>query len=264
MRKFVKNSLLVATFIGTVGVSSKLNTLSTAAKAWVISTHAISKKPYTVSNGYFYSSPKLTKKVHNQHNFLRTTFYSYKSATVKKNNGHQAVYYYVKNKSGSVKGWVWRGSLQKPKSYAQEKSDMNAVVTIIKGMSQQAQTEHDNTLNQFRHMDYKHPYQEYGSRGGRCIYSVLSNIGDCLEFPAAGKTSSEMQMDIQGALKFYKLFKDRFNSDDKQRLISDYDNLDDIMHSKDPDVNYLANVSEKASFIVVDIANDINAGDLQQ
>lgn len=261
MRRFVKNSLLVATFIGAVGVSSKLNTLSTAAKARVISTHAISKKPYTVSNGYFYSSPKLTKKVHNQHNFLRTTFYSYKSATLKKNNGHQAVYYYVKNKSGSVKGWVWRSSLQKPKSYAQEKSDMNAVVTIIKGMSQKVQD--NDTLSQFRHMDYKHPYMTDGSRGGRCLSAVLYNVQRAVD-STDGKTPAESQADIQGSIKLYQLFKDRFNSDDKQRLISYYDNLDDIMHSKDPDVNSLTNVSEKASFIVVDISNDMDAGDLQQ
>ncbi|MDH5104921.1 hypothetical protein OQI89_03540 [Lentilactobacillus diolivorans] len=262
MRKFVKNSLLVATFIGTIGVSSNLNTLSTAAKARVISTHAISKKPYTVSNGYFYSSPKLTKKVHNQHNFLRTTFYSYKSATVKKNNGHQAVYYYVKNKSGSVKGWVWRGSLQKPKSYAQEKSDMNAVVTIIKGMSQKVQE--NDTLSQFRHMDYKHPYMTDGSRGGRCLSAVLYNVQRAVD-STDGKTPADIQADIQGSIKLYQLFQNRFTNSDKKEMSDDYDTLDDNMHSKNSDGSTNMNeVCSDASLLVYDISEYLDAGDLQQ
>lgn len=224
MNRIIKSTLITAVFIGTIGASVTLRTTNASAKARVISTKNVSKKPYTVSNGYFYSSAKLTKKTHNQHNYLRTTFYSYKSATVKKNNGKRAVYYYVKNKSGSVKGWVWRGSLVKPKTYAQEKSDMNNVVAILKTMSPQVQQH--NTLAQFRHMDYKRPYNNWNSNGGRCLSSVLMNV----EYGMTGDSPSALQTDVQGILKLYEVFKGRLGTQGNRVLSSDYDDLDDAMH----------------------------------
>lgn len=263
MKKVVKNALIFMSFVGFTGLLNGVHTSVAAAKARVISIRNISKKPYAVSNGYFYSSPQLTKKIHNQHNYLQTTFYSYKSATVKKSNNKQAVYYYVKNKSGSVKGWVWSGSLVKPRSYAQEKSDMNSVVKILKGMSQQVQDA--NTLSQFRHMDYKHPYREQGSRDGRCIASVLYNVHNCLWSSADNETASDVQADIQGGLKFYELFKDRLSlsSDDKQELTNRYDSYDDDAHSSDSNINDPSRLMVDVSSLVALVSLDINQGALR-
>lgn len=109
----MKKSFLILTLCAglftTFGVSTPASAKSKSAK--VVSSRHISKKPYHAVSGYLYSSTNLKKKAHNADNYPFTVFYTYKSDTIRKANGNKAVYYYVRNGNGKVRGWIWRGHL---------------------------------------------------------------------------------------------------------------------------------------------------------
>lgn len=183
-------------------------------KAHVISSRKMKKAAYKVNKGYFYKSTKLTKKAANAAKHPKMTFYSYKSDTIRKQNGKKAVFYYLKNKSGSVKGWIWRGDVTKQPTYAKQKKNIAAVKAIIHGMSQDVQ---DKTLGYFAHMNYKVAYHDGAS--GRDLENVIFQI----ELSDGNKPE-----DVQGVDKLYHLFINQMNSNDKESAIDAYNDFDDV------------------------------------
>lgn len=183
-------------------------------KAHVISSRKMKKAAYKVNKGYFYKSTKLTKKAANAAKHPKMTFYSYKSDTIRKQNGKKAVFYYLKNKSGSVKGWIWRGDVTKQPTYAKQKKNIAAVKAIIHGMSQDVQ---DNTLGYFAHMNYKVAYHD-GERD-RDLSTVI--------WEAYWYSNSDYPEDVAGTQKLYDLFKGQVNSEDRKFMKDSYNNFDD-------------------------------------
>lgn len=93
------------------GIGTAQNVASGASKAAkVISTKNLKNSKVHLSKGYIYSTSKLTKVSHNGQNYTHTTFTRYSQITVKKSNGKQAVYQYIR--AGKVKGWVWHSYLK--------------------------------------------------------------------------------------------------------------------------------------------------------
>jgi len=136
--------------------------LAKTKAAKIISTKAIKKTAYHAKFGYLYSSAKLTKKLHNATNYPNTTFYATKSTKVKRRNGKTAVYYYVKNKKGNVKGWIWHGNLSKIdlKDLAQRKSDIKKTIAAIKLMSG-VSADKDYALQKISVVNVAHAYNAY-------------------------------------------------------------------------------------------------------
>ncbi|WP_268913370.1 D-alanyl-D-alanine carboxypeptidase [Lentilactobacillus sp. SPB1-3] len=120
-----------------MGVIS-LSTVSVAAKSkgvTVIRNTKMAKSSNRAVNGYMYTSAKLTKKAHNADNYPTTTFYTYRSATIRRANGNSAVYYYVKNGNGKVKGWIWRGNLVPLLNFSKQRSELRRIVSLINSIS---------------------------------------------------------------------------------------------------------------------------------
>jgi len=131
-----KSFLILTLFAGlftAFGVSTPAAAKSKGAK--VVSSRHISKKPYHAVSGYLYSSTSLKKKAHNADNYPFTVFYTYKSDTVRKANGNKAVYYYVKNGNGKVKGWIWRGHLVRVINTQKQLSQLNELVNLVDSTS---------------------------------------------------------------------------------------------------------------------------------
>lgn len=99
--------------------------------ATVLSTRTLSVTPYHAVSGYLYSNSGLTKKAHNADNYPLTTFYTYRSNTVRRSNGNKAVYYYVKNGNGKVKGWIWRGHLVRIVNTQKQLQQFNDLIGLI-------------------------------------------------------------------------------------------------------------------------------------
>ena len=111
-------STILAMTLGTVsGISvstfTSPNALAKTKLARVISYKKLSKTSYNVNKGYLYTNPRLNKKAHRAANYLSWTFYATESAKVKKANGKEATYYYLKSGNNKVKGWIWKGNLSK-------------------------------------------------------------------------------------------------------------------------------------------------------
>lgn len=192
-----------------------------AQAAKVLHSNKVKKVAYKVSGGYFYKTASLKKRVHKSSKYFRTNFYTYEKATVQKKHGKKAVYYYIKNKSGKVKGWVWHGNLVKQPTYSRQKKDITAMRKIVQGMSAPVQSA---TLGLFYHMDYKHPYNDDDGIGGNG--RTLSNV----VFKVFINKNVDDDKDVQGALKIYRLFKGRFSANDNQFIKQQYYNLDDVLH----------------------------------
>lgn len=142
-----KRFLIVALFAGLVtafGVSTPASAKSKSAK--VLSSRTLSKKSYHAVSGYLYTSAHLTKKAHNADNYPMTVFYTYKSDTVRKANGNKAVYYYVRNSNGKVKGWIWRGHLVRSVNTQKQLSQLNKLVDLIDSTSTKTQSQIESLL----------------------------------------------------------------------------------------------------------------------
>ncbi|GAA3621848.1 hypothetical protein [Secundilactobacillus similis] len=118
-------------------------TASAKATTKVLSSKTMTKTAYRAVTGYMYTTAKLTKKAHNADNYPLTTFYTYKTATVRKANGNKAVYYYVKNGNGKVKGWIWRGHLVRYINGQKQLSQFNELVGATDKLSTQT---HNNVM----------------------------------------------------------------------------------------------------------------------
>ena len=224
MRKFVKLAAVgvLSLSMGVAAMpSNTLNVLAKTKAAKVLSSKHIKKTAYHINAGYLYSSAKLTKKRHNGKNYLKTTFYATKSAHVKKSNGKKAVYYYIKNSKGSVKGWAWHGNLSKVnvKALAQRKSDIKKMLAIVRTMSADDQ---DSPLADFKNVNTTNTYDsDYDS-----LPEVISDMTYNGTSIADGKAMSAA----------YQLFAGRFNSVTNAKLsalnsrlnqaINDNDDLD--------------------------------------
>lgn len=213
----VKTVLVATLALVTMGATA-VETVPAQAKTRVLQTKKMKKRAYKVSGGYFYKNTKLKKRVHKASKYLRTNFYTYKSAKIRKSNGKVVKYYYVKNKAGNVKGWVWHKNLVKQPTYSRQKKDIAAMKKIVMGMSQEVQ---DNALGLFPHMSYKVAYHDGAS--GRDLENVIQQMNMNLN---EGNSA-----DIQGALKTYRLFKGRYGqwSVDVQ---NDYNDLDDALNGR--------------------------------
>jgi hypothetical protein len=211
-------TVLVAVLaVATLGVTAEVTTPAQAATK-VLQTKKMKKAAYKISNGYFYRNTKLTKRTHKASKYAKVNFYTYKSAKIRKSNGKKVTYYYVKNKSGKVKGWVWHGNLTKQRTYNRQKKDIVAMKRIIQGMSQGVQS---RTLGLFAHMDYKVAYHDGAS--GRDLSNVISQM----KFGADYDNST----DIQGIIKTYKLFKGRY-ADEKVDALNAYNDVDDVLKGR--------------------------------
>lgn len=197
---------LLAVGMGVAAVpASTLPVFAKTKAAQVISTTQLKKPAYHANAGYLYSSTKLTKKSHNAMNYLKTTFYATKSAKVKRSNGKTATYYYVKNKKGSVKGWIWHGNLTKinTKNLAQRKSDIKNIVAAIRLMSGEDQ---NSALGRISDVTTANTYKEdYG------LPNVITSI--------QGQTSADGRAIIQATTSFRGRFDSVTNT--KLKALSD-------------------------------------------
>ena len=211
-------TVLVAVLaVATLGVTAEVTTPAQAATK-VLQTKKMKKAAYKISNGYFYRNTKLTKRTHKASKYAKVNFYTYKSAKIRKSNGKKVTYYYVKNKSGKVKGWVWRGNLVKQPTYTRQKKDIAAMKRIVQGMSPDVQSD---ALGLFAHMNYKVAYHDGASERD------LSHVIFQMEMGADYDNST----DIQGIIKTYKLFKGRYGSY-KAQILNDYNDLDDVLKGR--------------------------------
>lgn len=214
--KFKQIMTVGTVVLGTLAIAAgQPGTAQAKTKAHVIKTRTMKRAAYKVNKGYLYKSTSLTKKAASAAKHPKMTFYSYKSATIKKQNGKKAVFYYLKNKSGAVKGWIWRGDVTKQPTYAQQKKNITAVRTIIHGMSQDVQ---DRTLGYFAHMNYKVAYHDGAS--GRDLSHVIDIISE-----TARASHPE---DVKGTQKLYNLFKNQIDKEYYNEYLKNYwNNFDD-------------------------------------
>lgn len=127
-----KPVLLVALLTSILFLVTTTNQADAKTKsATILSTRTLTKTPYHATSGYLYTSAHLTKKAHNADNYPLTTFYATKSDTVRKSNGNKAVYYYVKNGNGKVKGWIWRGHLVRIIDTSSKLKQFNELIGLI-------------------------------------------------------------------------------------------------------------------------------------
>lgn len=126
-----KKVILTAFAASLIGFSSLTTPVVHATK--VLKYSNIKNNPYNAISGYMYKHANLKNKVHNADNYPLTTFYTRKSVQVKRNNGNKAVYYYVINGNGKVKGWIWRGYLVRKVQPVTTK--INRIVSLVDSLT---------------------------------------------------------------------------------------------------------------------------------
>lgn len=218
MNKFIKTTAvsLVALSLGVSSLpTTTLPALAKTKAAKALSSKKLKKTAYHVNGGYLYSSTKLTKKSHKAFKYLKTTFYATKSVKLKKRNGKTATYYYVKNKRGNVKGWIWKGNLKKvnTKALARRKSDIKHVLAAVRAMSSGDQSD---ALDAFKDVTTSNAYDDYSGLPG-----VIQNIH--------GFSAKDGQATIQAVASF----KGRFNSVTNAKLVAMSDQLAETISASD-------------------------------
>lgn len=219
------NKLIKTTAVSLVALSLGVSSLPTTAlpalaktkAAKVLSTKKLKKTAYHAKGGYIYANKKLTKKAHKAFKYLKTTFYATKSVKLKKRNGKTATYYYVKNKRGNVKGWIWKGNLKKvnTKALARRKSDIKHVLAAVRSMSSDDQS---GALQGFKDVTTSNTYAYYSG-----LPYVIRNI--------YGYTAKDGQAILQATASF----KGRFSSVTNAKLAAMSDQLaETIAASDDP------------------------------
>lgn len=134
-RSLIKSLLIGLLVIAGISLSQSTPTAAKSKAAKVTSSKTLTKDPYRAVSGYLYTSAKLTKKAHNADNYPLTTFYTYKSANITRANGNKAVYYYVKNGNGKIKGWIWRGHLVRMLNVSKQRQQVNQIIGLIDTLS---------------------------------------------------------------------------------------------------------------------------------
>ncbi|KRM44206.1 hypothetical protein FC51_GL001660 [Lentilactobacillus parabuchneri DSM 5707 = NBRC 107865] len=259
-------SSLVGLTLGTIGFSTlKFNTQQVLAKtrfAKVISYKKLSNSPYNVNGGYIYTNARLNKKSHDASHYLNKTFYALESAKVKKNNGKIAIYYYLKSSNGKIKGWIWSGNVSKkviipsapefPTSsqnsnnqnvdnYAQQKSDINNMLAIVRSMDSEDQ---DYVLSNFEGITPKNAYSDISDG-----ISEMSN--DITNYD----TKNEVILDAQAIQKTYQLFNNRFDSTANNDLSALSSRLNDAFSENDTDSisSAASNLADELSTAVLNL-----------
>ncbi|MEE8823272.1 hypothetical protein LASUN_08830 [Lentilactobacillus sunkii] len=116
VKGLVLSSLSLGLFVGADSVSNNSNfneNVFAKSSTKVIQTKKNKTTSYHAVKGNLYSSAKLNKVVHYAKNYKHTTFYSNRYARIKTSGGKIEVVNYVKNSSGSVKGWINHHNLKK-------------------------------------------------------------------------------------------------------------------------------------------------------
>lgn len=249
-------STILAMTLGTVsGISvstfTSPNALAKTKLARVISYKKLSKTPYNVNKGYLYTNPRLNKKAHRAANYLSWTFYATESAKVKKANGKEATYYYLKSGNNKVKGWIWKGNLSKvvvstnnntnnntsnsgssgttqsTNDYAQQKSDISNMLSIVRTMYSQDQ---DDVLADFENITPKAAYDS--SDTDNDLSEVISDMGEAVNYQS---NSNGIRMDAQAIQNAYQLFANRFPSLTSIKLAALSSRLSDTLSGKSSD-----------------------------
>ncbi len=262
-------STILAMTLGTVsGISvstfTSPNVLAKTKLARVISYKKLSKTPYNVNKGYLYTNPRLNKKAHRAANYPSWTFYATESAKVKKANGKEATYYYLKSGNNKVKGWIWKGNLSKvvvstnnntnnntsnsgssgttntnnntsnsgssgttlsTNDYAQQKSDISNMLSIVRTMYSQDQ---DDVLADFENITPKAAYDS----GGNDLSAVIYDMGEEI---SSQSNSNGIRMDAQAIQNAYQLFANRFPSLTSIKLAALSSRLSDTLSGKSSD-----------------------------
>ncbi|WP_251908403.1 hypothetical protein [Lentilactobacillus kefiri] len=250
-------STILAMTLGTVsGISvstfTSPNALAKTKLARVISYKKLSKTPYNVNKGYLYTNPRLNKKAHRAANFLSWTFYATESAKVKKANGKEATYYYLKSGNNKVKGWIWKGNLSKvvvstnntnnntnnntsnsgssgttqpTNDYAQQKSDISNMLSIVRTMYSQDQ---DDVLADFKDITPKEAYDSSDND----LSEVISDMGYAVDDQ---DNDNGVRMDAQAIQNAYQLFANRFPSLTSIKLATLSSRLSDTLSGKSSD-----------------------------
>ncbi|KRL46837.1 D-alanyl-D-alanine carboxypeptidase [Levilactobacillus spicheri DSM 15429] len=112
----IKWGALALLVTATLGVTGTQPLTAHAAGYTTVKSQSMKKTSYhrKGTSGALYNQ-RHTQKVTNLKTYPYTTWYATKKATLKHGNS-KGIYYYVANKAGSVKGWVWHGYLKKGKS----------------------------------------------------------------------------------------------------------------------------------------------------
>ena len=251
-------SAILAMTLGTVsGISvstfTSPNALAKTKLARVISYKKLSKTPYNVNKGYLYTKPRLNKKAHRAANYLSWTFYATESAKVKKANGKEATYYYLKSGNNKVKGWIWKGNLSKvvvstnnntnnntsnsgssgttqsTNDYAQQKSDISNMLSIVRTMYSQDQ---DHVLADFEDITPKAAYDSSDTVHANDLSEVISDMGVAVNYQS---NSNGIRMDAQAIQNAYQLFANRFPSLTSIKLAALSSRLSDTLSGKSSD-----------------------------
>lgn len=219
--------------VALVGVTFGISVISSAVMkgetvsakvraAKVLSYSELQKTKYNVNGGYMFKNAHLTNRLHHMDHYLGTTFYATKSATIRKSNGKNAVYYYLRNGNGKIRGWVWKGNLTKIKSYTTQKADIRAMMKIVRTMSPDAQ---NDILTEFKDMTPKAAYD-----GNSSISSVISDIAYHVNWYSITIPTFD---DYQAVGKVYTLFQGRFNSLTNDKLSTLYASYSNALKSDD-------------------------------
>lgn len=264
-------STILAMTLGTVsGISvstfTSPNALAKTKLARVISYKKLSKTPYNVNKGYLYTNPRLNKKAHRAANYLSWTFYATESAKVKKANGKEATYYYLKSGNNKVKGWIWKGNLSKvvvstnnntnnntsnsgssgttqsTNDYTQQKSDISNMLSIVRTMYSQDQ---DDVLADFKDITPKEAYDSSDND----LSEVISDMGYAVDDQ---DNDNGVRMDAQAIQNAYQLFANRFPSLTSIKLAALSSRLSDTLSGKSSD-----DVSEAASNLADELSDAV-------
>lgn len=263
-------SAILAMTLGTVsGISVSFTSPNALAKtklARVISYKKLSKTSYNVNKGYLYTNPRLNKKAHRAANYLSWTFYATESAKVKKANGKEATYYYLKSGNNKVKGWIWKGNLSKvvvstnnntnnntsnsgssgttqsTNDYTQQKSDISNMLSIVRTMYSQDQ---DDVLADFKDITPKEAYDSSDND----LSEVISDMGYAVDDQ---DNDNGVRMDAQAIQNAYQLFANRFPSLTSIKLAALSSRLSDTLSGKSSD-----DVSEAASNLADELSDAV-------
>ncbi|MBV0930762.1 matrixin family metalloprotease [Lentilactobacillus sp. IMAU92037] len=148
--------LLIAAFsFGALLTSQATTTVDAKAQsAKVISEKKMPVKAYHAHKGYIYSNATLTKIKHNAKNYPRTTFYAQKRVTVKQANGKKAVYYYVNNRSKSVRGYIWHGYLKSISTTSATKAKPMSQKSLVKLINEAPDMNPDSQIRSLKKVNY--------------------------------------------------------------------------------------------------------------
>lgn len=174
--------------------------------AKVVKHKKIKRTSYHANGGILYTNTKLTKKSAKQVKNVKTTLFASKSVRLKKSNGKQATYYFVKNRRGDVKGWLWKGDLNRTKDLAQRASDLRRfkVAYWAKGRHGDMDDLPDEAL---KNMPLSHVYNISYHDDNAGIPSLLRRF------------YAWNPREARGSLKAYAIFKGRFDAKTNAKLL---------------------------------------------